>query len=43
MAEAIFIYEGSKTIIQCGIDDKMEDIIKAYKKPGEEIKQMSLF
>ena len=26
-----------------GILYKMEDIIKAYKKPGEEIKQMSLF
>ena len=30
MAEAIFIYEGSNTVIQCGIDDKMEDIIKKF-------------
>ena len=30
MAKAIFNYEGINTIIQCGIDDKMEDIIKKF-------------
>ena len=28
MAEIEFIYEDKKTIIQCNLDDKIEDILK---------------
>ena len=35
MAEVIFTYNGTSTIIQCNRDDKMKDIIKCFLSINE--------
>ena len=43
MVEVEFIYNGVKTVIQCYINDKMEDILNKFAvKIGKDIKALYL-
>ena len=44
MEKVIFNYKGIETIIQCNLNDKIEDVFKKYEiKTGKDISQLYFF